>query len=216
MSFRLNEVDTEFIDRKSKKDKAGIKFPKIFKRKVLMSKVNSQIAKNWIEEKLKEQLPDDDIVVDYLWELLIVDDSPDIESIYFQMVDFLGEKEAKIYCESMWSMLLSANEDPDGIPKEVLNKRSKDINNFNLELQETEEPGIQRKTNYNRSQYNSDKRHPISEKRSTRDYNYNNTKRGSRGHIRSNSHRNNYQNPKKFGGNSYRDVNERDEIEKTL
>lgn len=146
MSYRVQKVDDEFVSNKIKKDKAGVKYPKKFSNKVSMAKVNFPVVEKWIGDTLNEQLPDDDVVIDYVSELLQAEDQPDIKMIHLQMQDFLGKEEAMKFCETLWDMLMSAQDDPDGIPTQLLEQRRKEYE-VDQDHGRVEKP----KTNYNRS-----------------------------------------------------------------
>lgn len=146
MSYRVQKVDDEFVSNKIKKDKAGVKYPRKFSKKVSMAKVNFPVVEKWIVDTLNEQLPDDDVVIDYVSELLQAEDQPDIKMIHLQMQDFLGKEQAMKFCETLWDMLLSAQDDPDGILVQLLEQRRKEYE-ANQDRGREERP----KTNYNRS-----------------------------------------------------------------
>lgn len=146
MSYRVQRVDDEFVSNKNKKDKAGVKYPKKFSKKVNMGKVNFAVVEKWIGDTLNEQLPDDDVVIDYVGELLQAEDEPDIKMIHLQMQDFLGQEQAMKFCETLWDLLISAQEDPDGIPAQLLEQRRKEY-----EVGEDNNKLEKPKTNYNRS-----------------------------------------------------------------
>ncbi|CUM46188.1 uncharacterized protein AC631_00003 [Debaryomyces fabryi] len=146
MSYRVQKVDDEFVSNKNKKDKAGVKYPKKFSKKVSMAKVNFSVVEKWIGDTLNEQLPDDDVVIDYVSELLQAEDQPDIKMIHLQMQDFLGKEQAMNFCETLWDMLMSAQDDPDGIPAQLLEQRRKEYEE-GQDRDRVEKP----KTNYNRS-----------------------------------------------------------------
>lgn len=146
MSYRIQRVDDEFVSNKNKKDKAGVKYPKKFSKKVNMGKVNFAVVEKWIGDTLNEQLPDDDVVIDYVSELLQAEDEPDIKMIHLQMQDFLGQEQAMKFCETLWDLLMSAQDDPDGIPTQLLEQRRKEY-----EAGEDNGKVEKQKTNYNRS-----------------------------------------------------------------
>ncbi|CUM68256.1 uncharacterized protein PRCAT00005977001 [Priceomyces carsonii] len=140
MSYQINPVNHDYLERKKRKDTSSIKYPKSFKRKVDISKVNTAVIKDWIGKKLDEQLPDDDIVVAYICELLENNREPDIKSLHLQIKAFLGNEESLELCDELWKLLLSAQEDKEGIPQELVEERKKEMKQN------------QNKTNYNRSQ----------------------------------------------------------------
>lgn len=145
MSYRVQTVDDEFVSNKNKKDKAGVKYPKSFSKKLSMSKVNLSVVEKWIGDTLNEQLLDDDVVIDYVCELLQAEDQPDIKMIHLQMQDFLGKDQSMKFCEVLWNMLLSAQDDPDGIPLALLEQRRKEYETREKPVNETKG-----RTNYNR------------------------------------------------------------------
>ena len=59
-----------------------------------------------------------------------------------QVQDFLGKEESLVFCEKLWKLLISAQDDVDGIPKEILEERKKEM--------EQKQKSVKR-TNYNRS-----------------------------------------------------------------
>lgn len=146
MSYRVQRVDDEFVSNKNKKDKARVKYPKKFSKNVNMEKVNFAVVEKWIGDTLNEQLPDDDVVIDYVSELLQAEDEPDIKMIHLQMQDFLGQEQAMKFCETLWDMLMSAQDDPDGIPAQLLEQRRKEYD-AGEDSGKVDKP----KTNYNRS-----------------------------------------------------------------
>lgn len=131
MSYAVKEVDTDYYSRQKLKN-AGRK-PLCFKKKVDTSKVNLPIIKQWIEDTVHEQLPDDDIAVEFVYELLTGEKNPDIVAIQDQMSDFLGEKESLQFCEDLWKLLLSAQKDADGIPEQLIEKRKEKLRQQNAE-----------------------------------------------------------------------------------
>lgn len=106
-------------------ERKGRKRPLAFKKKVDISKVNLKIIKQWLDETMQKQLPDDDIVVEFVYELL--SDEPDILAIQEQMNNFLGEEESLKFCEELWKLLLSAQKDPDGIPEQLLQQQKRKV-----------------------------------------------------------------------------------------
>ncbi|SGZ56391.1 CIC11C00000002933 [Sungouiella intermedia] len=125
MSFAIREVDDEYYARKKSKSKG--KTPSTFKKPVDISKVNLPVIKVWLEDTIHEQLPEDDIAVEFIYELLKSEESLAIDTIREQMNDFLGERESLIFCESLWKLLLSAQKDKDGIPEQLLEQRKKQL-----------------------------------------------------------------------------------------
>lgn len=125
MSYAVKEVDDDYYSRK--KAKSSGKTPSLFKKSVDISKVNLPVIKAWIEETIHKFLPDDDIAVEFIYELLRSEELPNIHAIQEQMNDFLGQDESVAFCEKLWKLLLSAQKDPDGIPEQLLEQRKRQL-----------------------------------------------------------------------------------------
>lgn len=158
MAYRLKQVDSEYIQTQQQKEKDTIKYPECFSKEVDVDKVSLPLIQEWIKEKINEQLPDDDVVFDYACELLEVEKKPDIRLIHLQMREFLGNKEALSFCRDLWTLLLSAQEDPDGIPASMLEKKEAEIQQ--AERREQGRQGPVGRTNYNRSITSKHERQP--------------------------------------------------------
>ncbi|GEQ67373.1 hypothetical protein JCM33374_g1037 [Metschnikowia sp. JCM 33374] len=100
-----------------------------FETPVNISKVSLPIIKQWLTDRLGEQLPDDDVAVEFIYELLIggENDEPDIGAIREQMDDFLGKEKSRVFCLDLWQLLISAQSSPEGIPQKLVDERKKKI-----------------------------------------------------------------------------------------
>lgn len=98
--------------------------PELFKKRVDSSKVNMLVLRRWVETELYRHLPNDDIAVGLVCELLL-EKSPDIDAIHEQLQDMLGKKESLRFCVALWEHMLSAQEDEDGLPEKLVNERQK-------------------------------------------------------------------------------------------
>lgn len=101
--------------------------PSILKQEVDTLKVNMRIMKGWIAESFLSMLPDDDIAPELIYEMIVSEDNPDSSSVLDQMKHFVGEKDAKNFCTELWLMLISAQNDADGIPSVLVEKRKKEL-----------------------------------------------------------------------------------------
>lgn len=98
---------------------------KLYETPVDLKLVNFKVIKNWISETINKIIPDDDIIVDYIEELLYDGDYPSIKDIEIQLNSFLGD-ESKKFCKQLWKLLISAQNDKDGIPKQLIEKKRKE------------------------------------------------------------------------------------------
>ncbi|KAM9912323.1 hypothetical protein OXX69_002680 [Metschnikowia pulcherrima] len=115
-----NAVDEEKARRKQRKAEE-----RCLNSKVDISKVSMSVIKQWMTEKLAEELPDDDVALEFIYELLVgaENESPDIGAIREQMNDFLGKEKSRDFCISLWQLLLSAQVSPGGIPQQLVDER---------------------------------------------------------------------------------------------
>ena len=130
------------------------RLPKIFKQKVDTSKVQLPVIRKWITEEIDKYLKDDDIVAEYLAEMVEASHEPNIVEIHTQMVDFLGPEDATKVCCELWKMLLSAQQDKDGVPEELVEREKQ----RRREVAQTVESTRQRKEWRERRDNTRDKR----------------------------------------------------------
>lgn len=82
-----------------------MKYPKIFKETVNITKINKPYIKLVITKQLQPIVPDDDVLVNYIYELMVQDEEPNIKHIYSQLVEFLND-DAMEFCKQLWLALL--------------------------------------------------------------------------------------------------------------
>ncbi|KAF1932443.1 PWI domain-containing protein [Didymella exigua CBS 183.55] len=112
------------IDQKRLK---ATKFPPEFDRKVDIEKVNIDLMKKWIAQKITDILGDeDDIVVETCYNLIEQNQSPNIKEIQIQLTGFLN-KDTPAFCKELWDLMLSAQESPMGVPKEMLEAKKLEL-----------------------------------------------------------------------------------------
>ena len=90
-----------------------------------MNKVNKQVLEAWMIKELEKYLPDDEIVIGFAIEMIQVQ-YPDIGNFEQHMSGFLG-KDTRPFCSKLWTLALSAQNDPDGIPKELVEERRREL-----------------------------------------------------------------------------------------
>ncbi|EAT87980.2 hypothetical protein SNOG_04220 [Parastagonospora nodorum SN15] len=112
------------IDQKRLK---ATKFPPEFDKKVDIEKVNIDLMKKWIANKITTILGDeDDIVVETCYNLLEQDRFPKIKEIQIQLTGFLN-KDTPAFCKELWDLMLSAQESPVGVPRELLEAKKLEL-----------------------------------------------------------------------------------------
>lgn len=121
-------VDNEDISKEpSKTSKKLLK--KLLKEPVDIAKVNIDVVKPWITTQLEKILPDDDVAVGFILELVFGTEygNPSVTSIAEQLQDFVGKEESDLFCLNMWQLLLDAQESDNGIPKQLVRERAKKL-----------------------------------------------------------------------------------------
>ncbi|KAL8912350.1 MAG: hypothetical protein Q9171_002637 [Xanthocarpia ochracea] len=103
------------------------KFPPEFSQKVDMKKVNVEVMKKWIAGKISEILgSEDDVVVELCFNLLEGSRFPDIKVLQIQLTGFL-DKDTPKFCKELWTLCLSAQSNPQGVPKELLEAKKLEL-----------------------------------------------------------------------------------------
>ena len=126
------------------------KFPPEFNQKVDMKKVKLEVIKKWIAGKISELLGfEDDVVTELCFSLLEgsryvrkYQDSmgprqldswtetnkqqPDIKALQIQLMGFL-DKSTPDFCKELWTLCLSAQANPQGVPQSLLEAKKLEI-----------------------------------------------------------------------------------------
>ncbi|KAI4099173.1 MAG: hypothetical protein LQ339_006114 [Xanthoria mediterranea] len=103
------------------------RFPPEFSQKVDMKKVNVEVMKKWIAGKISEILgSEDDVVVELCFNLLEGSRFPDIKVLQIQLTGFL-DKDTPKFCKELWTLCLSAQSNPQGVPKELLEAKKLEL-----------------------------------------------------------------------------------------
>ncbi|KAK1140541.1 hypothetical protein N8T08_010287 [Aspergillus melleus] len=121
------------------------KFPPEFSRKVDMTKVNIEVMKKWIAGKISDILGnEDDVVIELCFNLLEGSRFPDVKSLQIQLTGFLDKDTAK-FCKELWSLCLSAQENPQGVPKELLEAKKLELIQEKIEAEKAAEEARRQK-----------------------------------------------------------------------
>ncbi|KAF3481605.1 uncharacterized protein GIQ15_04364 [Arthroderma uncinatum] len=103
------------------------KFPPEFAKKVDMTKVNIEVMKKWIAEKISVILGnEDDVVIELCFNLLEGSRFPNIKHLQINLTGFL-EKDTAKFCKDLWNLCLSAQDSPQGVPKELLEAKKLEL-----------------------------------------------------------------------------------------
>ncbi|PBP24598.1 hypothetical protein BUE80_DR004413 [Diplocarpon rosae] len=103
------------------------KFPPEFSQKVDMQKVNAEVMKKWIAGRISEILGnEDDVVIELCFNLIEGVRFPDIKKMQIQLTGFL-DKDTATFCKDLWKLCLSAQANPQGVPKELLEAKKLEL-----------------------------------------------------------------------------------------
>lgn len=92
-----------------------------------MSKIKLDVIKPWIQDKLTEILKiDDDVVVDFVYNQLD-EKFPDPKKIQINLTGFLHGKNAREFMAELWALLISAQDNPSGIPDSLIDKKREEL-----------------------------------------------------------------------------------------
>ena len=93
-----------------------------------MSKVNLDTIKPWITTRVNQLLGiDDDVVVEFVFNLLENTQFPDPKDMQMNLTGFLNGKNARIIMQELWDLLASAQENIGGIPSIFLEQKKEEI-----------------------------------------------------------------------------------------
>ncbi|TVY23270.1 PWI domain-containing protein [Lachnellula hyalina] len=121
------------------------KFPPEFSQKVDMQKVNVEVMKKWIAGKIAEILNnDDDVVIELCYNLMEGARFPDIKKMQIQLTGFL-DKDTAPFCKELWKLCLSAQTNPQGVPKELLEAKKLELIQEKIQAEKDAEVARQRR-----------------------------------------------------------------------
>ncbi|KAF2874865.1 hypothetical protein BDV95DRAFT_563798 [Massariosphaeria phaeospora] len=100
--------------------------PPEYKLKVDIQKVNMGVIKTWIAGRINEILGDDEVVVETCFNLLEQQQHPNIRSIHVALSGFL-DKDTAAFCKELWILLLSAQDNPNGVPQAMVDAKKLEI-----------------------------------------------------------------------------------------
>ncbi|EPX70910.1 splicing coactivator SRRM1 [Schizosaccharomyces octosporus yFS286] len=122
-----------------KKLMRNTKFPPSFGTKVDMKQVNIEVLKPWIANRLIELIGfEDEVVIDFVYSMLeeAVEASKNTDShnestldpkkVQLNLTGFL-ESKAPEFAEELWLLILSASQNPYGIPEKFIQQKKEEL-----------------------------------------------------------------------------------------
>ncbi|KAL3894828.1 MAG: hypothetical protein SGCHY_005047 [Lobulomycetales sp.] len=111
---------------KDEKTLKSTKFPAILSKPIDTSKIQVDALRPWVERTIKNLLGvDDEIAAEYVFELL-AEPAVDGRKMCVSLQGFL-EAHTAAFVTSLWTMLLSAQSESTGVPKQVMEEKRKEM-----------------------------------------------------------------------------------------
>ncbi|KAJ2777391.1 hypothetical protein GGI15_004519, partial [Coemansia interrupta] len=102
-------------------------FSSVLKKRVDISKVNMEVIKPWVSSKIHELLQiDDEVLYSYIVNMLEESDTPDPKAMQVSLTGFLEDK-TQGFMESLWLVLVEAQESPGGIPESFVRRKMEEL-----------------------------------------------------------------------------------------
>ncbi|EHA53753.1 hypothetical protein MGG_04513 [Pyricularia oryzae 70-15] len=93
----------------------------------------------WIASRISEILgSEDDVVIELCYNLIESSRFPDIKGLQIQLTGFL-DKETPGFCKELWNLCLSAQASPQGVPKELLEAKKRELMQEKIEAEKAAE-----------------------------------------------------------------------------
>nr|CAH7746582.1 unnamed protein product [Callosobruchus chinensis] len=104
-----------------------MKFNPCLSQQVDMSKIKIEVIKPWIQDRLTDMLKmEDDVVVNFVYNQLEVK-FPDPKKMQINLTGFLQSKNAMEFMAELWDLLISAQENPSGIPTSLMDAKREEL-----------------------------------------------------------------------------------------
>ncbi|KAK7261514.1 hypothetical protein RIF29_27828 [Crotalaria pallida] len=125
------DQDTRFSNKKAKLLKSH-KFAPELDHLVNMGKVNMDVIKPWITRRVTELLGfEDEVLINFIHGLLDVKDVNGKE-VQIQITGFM-EKNTGKFMKELWTLLLSAQKNASGVPRQFLDAKAEEIRKKKVE-----------------------------------------------------------------------------------
>ncbi|KAF4741735.1 ATP-dependent RNA helicase ddx55, partial [Perkinsus olseni] len=130
--FRGTASDQDPFFRKTGDQKlmAKMKFPKSFEKPVDLNRINVDVLRPWVTDRISDIIgTEDEIVIDYaLEQITATSDHTEVDprEMQLSLTGFL-QRGAAPFCEELWEMLLSAQDSPAGVPAQLVDRKKREM-----------------------------------------------------------------------------------------
>jgi serine/arginine repetitive matrix protein 1 len=95
-----------------------MKFAPNLDKKVDMEKVNLDTVKPWVTQRVTDMLGfEDDVLIEFVFNLLENEKQPDPKMMQINLTGFLNGRNARVFMQELWDLLLSAQDSTDQLVK---------------------------------------------------------------------------------------------------
>jgi serine/arginine repetitive matrix protein 1 len=110
--FRGTSTDQDArFGNKMKKLMKTMKFAPNLDKKVDMEKVNLDTVKPWVTQRVTDMLGfEDDVLIEFVFNLLENEKQPDPKMMQINLTGFLNGRNARVFMQELWDLLLSAQD----------------------------------------------------------------------------------------------------------
>ena len=113
---------------KDKKLISQMIFPPEYETQVYKDKINISLIKSWIDKRLNDILNfEDECISNYI--INLIEESEEViepKKIHYAMTGFL-DNQTYDFMKDLWKLLISAQNAKDGIPRELIEEKKKEI-----------------------------------------------------------------------------------------
>jgi hypothetical protein len=121
-----SEQSTKFSD-KEKKLLRDMKFESCLDKEVNLKKIDIDVIKPWITQKITTLLGmEDDVVNEYVFTQL-EEKELNPKKMQINLTGFLNARRARLFMGELWNLLIEAQETPDGIPMSLVQMKIEEL-----------------------------------------------------------------------------------------
>ncbi|KAG7887284.1 hypothetical protein KL936_004444 [Ogataea polymorpha] len=107
--FRTRPINESELDKRRQKDLKEFNFPKLFNKEVDHAKVDRPALESYIEHKMNELVPDDDIIVEFT-NNLVFDEKISPKDLCVQLKPMLDEKTMD-FVHELWKKMIESEQE---------------------------------------------------------------------------------------------------------
>ncbi|ESX03587.1 hypothetical protein KL918_004633 [Ogataea parapolymorpha] len=107
--FRTRPINESELDKRREKDLKEFNFPKLFNKEVDYAKVDRPALESYIEQKMNELVPDDDIIVEFT-NNLVFDEKISPKDLCLQLKPMLDEKTVD-FVHELWKKMIESEQE---------------------------------------------------------------------------------------------------------